>query len=100
MPLLDTAFNNRPLTRDPRASPHATDMHTEECFIDPQPRTGRPPAPPDRRWAAIGESWIYTKLGDDGSTGLLFGGRTSKADPLIDSYIEAIAEDPDTARVD
>ena len=28
-------------------------------------------------------SRIYTKLGDDGSTGLLFGGRTSKADPLI-----------------
>ena len=30
------------------------------------------------------ESRIYTKLGDDGSTGLLFGGRISKADPLID----------------
>jgi len=29
-------------------------------------------------------SRIYTKLGDDGSTGLLFGGRTSKADPLMD----------------
>lgn len=28
---------------------------------------------------------IYTKLGDDGSTGLLFGGRTSKASPLIDT---------------
>ncbi len=28
---------------------------------------------------------IYTKLGDDGSTGLLFGGRTTKADPLIDA---------------
>lgn len=27
---------------------------------------------------------IYTKLGDDGSTGLLFGGRVSKADALID----------------
>ena len=27
---------------------------------------------------------IYTKLGDDGSTGLLFGGRVSKADPLIE----------------
>lgn len=26
---------------------------------------------------------IYTKTGDDGSTGLLFGGRVSKADPLI-----------------
>ena len=28
-------------------------------------------------------SRIYTKTGDDGSTGLLFGGRTSKGDPLI-----------------
>lgn len=28
---------------------------------------------------------IYTKLGDDGSTGLLFGGRTSKDDPLVDT---------------
>lgn len=26
---------------------------------------------------------IYTKTGDDGSTGLLFGGRVSKGDPLI-----------------
>jgi len=26
---------------------------------------------------------VYTRLGDDGSTGLLFGGRTSKADPVI-----------------
>lgn len=30
-------------------------------------------------------SRIYTKLGDDGSTGLLFGGRTSKASALIDA---------------
>ena len=28
---------------------------------------------------------IYTKLGDDGTTGLLFGGRVSKADALIDA---------------
>lgn len=37
---------------------------------------------------------IYTKLGDDGSTGLLFGGRVSKADPLVDtlgSLDEAVA---------
>lgn len=27
---------------------------------------------------------LYTKTGDDGSTGLLFGGRVSKADPLIE----------------
>ncbi|MEO8751025.1 MAG: hypothetical protein ABI384_11560 [Allobranchiibius sp.] len=30
------------------------------------------------------EPRIYTKLGDDGSTGLLFGGRSSKDDPLIE----------------
>ncbi len=28
---------------------------------------------------------IYTKLGDDGSTGLLFGGRVAKSDPLVDA---------------
>ena len=28
---------------------------------------------------------IHTKLGDDGSTGLLFGGRVSKADALVDT---------------
>ena len=33
----------------------------------------------------MSEPRIYTKLGDDGSTGLLFGGRTSKADPLIET---------------
>jgi len=27
---------------------------------------------------------LYTKTGDDGTTGLLFGGRTSKADPVIE----------------
>lgn len=53
----------------------------------------------------MSESRIYTKLGDDGSTGLLFGGRTSKADPLIetigsiDETVAALglarAEDPD-----
>ncbi|TWP35820.1 cob(I)yrinic acid a,c-diamide adenosyltransferase [Leekyejoonella antrihumi] len=31
----------------------------------------------------MNEPRIYTKLGDDGSTGRLFGGRVSKADPLI-----------------
>lgn len=30
-------------------------------------------------------SRIYTKLGDDGSTGLLYGGRTSKSDPLMEA---------------
>jgi cob(I)alamin adenosyltransferase len=29
---------------------------------------------------------IYTKQGDDGSTGLLFGGRVSKADPVTEAY--------------
>ena len=36
--------------------------------------------------AAIETSPIYTKTGDDGTTGLLFGGRVSKADPLVDVY--------------
>lgn len=27
---------------------------------------------------------IYTKTGDDGTTGLLHGGRVSKSDPLIE----------------
>lgn len=39
-------------------------------------------------------SRIYTKLGDDGSTGMLFGGRISKADPLVrtlGSIDEAVA---------
>ena len=42
----------------------------------------------------MSEPRIYTKLGDDGSTGLLFGGRISKAHPLIDtlgSLDEAVA---------
>jgi cob(I)alamin adenosyltransferase len=29
---------------------------------------------------------IYTKTGDDGTTGLLHGGRVSKGDPLIEAY--------------
>lgn len=42
----------------------------------------------------MSQSRIYTKLGDDGSTGLLFGGRVSKADSLIEavgSIDEAVA---------
>ncbi len=31
-------------------------------------------------------SKIYTKTGDDGTTGLLFGGRVSKADALVEAY--------------
>lgn len=37
------------------------------------------------RGLPVAESRIYTKLGDDGSTGLLFGGRTAKSDPLVDT---------------
>jgi cob(I)alamin adenosyltransferase len=29
---------------------------------------------------------IYTRTGDDGSTGLLYGGRVSKADPATEAY--------------
>lgn len=29
---------------------------------------------------------VYTKTGDDGSTGMLFGGRISKADPRVEAY--------------
>ena len=29
---------------------------------------------------------IYTKTGDDGTTGLLYGGRVSKDDPATDAY--------------
>jgi cob(I)alamin adenosyltransferase len=49
---------------------------------------------------------IYTKKGDDGTTGLLYGGRVSKADPVTEAYgsldeavaalgvVRALAEDP------
>ena len=37
------------------------------------PQSGRREAPP-----------IYTMTGDDGTTGLLFGGRVSKADPVVE----------------
>src|SRR6266545_2822354 len=29
---------------------------------------------------------IYTRTGDDGTTGLLYGGRISKADPATEAY--------------
>jgi len=32
-----------------------------------------------------GAAPIYTKTGDDGTTGLLFGGRVSKADPVVEA---------------
>ena len=31
-------------------------------------------------------SSIYTKTGDDGTTGLFHGGRVSKADAIVDAY--------------
>lgn len=34
--------------------------------------------------SATGQPPIYTKTGDDGTTGRLFGGRVSKADPVIE----------------
>jgi cob(I)alamin adenosyltransferase len=37
-----------------------------------------------RRMAAGGKPPIYTKTGDDGTTGLLFGGRVSKANPVVE----------------
>ncbi len=35
------------------------------------------------RWAG-GTPPIYTKTGDDGTTGMLFGGRVSKAEPVVE----------------
>jgi cob(I)alamin adenosyltransferase len=35
--------------------------------------------------AGRGTPPIYTKTGDDGATGLLFGGRVSKADPVVEA---------------
>jgi cob(I)alamin adenosyltransferase len=52
---------------------------------------------------------IYTKTGDDGTTGLLYGGRVSKADPATEAYgttdesvavlglARALTEDPSLA---
>ncbi len=34
----------------------------------------------------VTRSRIYTKTGDDGTTGLLYGGRVSKGDELVDAY--------------
>src|SRR6266550_1391777 len=35
---------------------------------------------------SLAEVRIYTKKGDDGTTGLLYGGRVSKADPATEAY--------------
>jgi cob(I)alamin adenosyltransferase len=57
-------------------------------------------------------SSVYTRLGDDGSTGRLFGGRLSKDHPLVDACgdidetvsalglaREALSDDPETAEL-
>jgi cob(I)alamin adenosyltransferase len=53
-----------------------------------------------------GKVRIYTKKGDDGTTGLLYGGRVSKADPATEAYgsvdesvaalgmVRALSDDP------
>lgn len=48
-------------------------------------RTGKGPQSTGQGPRSTGEGPpIYTKTGDDGTTGLLFGGRVSKADPVIE----------------
>ena len=37
-------------------------------------------------WLCLRGMRIYTKRGDDGTTGLLYGGRISKADPATEAY--------------
>jgi cob(I)alamin adenosyltransferase len=39
-----------------------------------------------RGYAQVDVPRIYTKTGDDGTTGLLYGGRVSKADPATEAY--------------
>jgi cob(I)alamin adenosyltransferase len=43
------------------------------------------PGPPSQVAYPVGVR-IYTKTGDDGTTGLLYGGRISKADPVAEAY--------------
>lgn len=40
----------------------------------------------NHREIVMTRSRIYTKTGDDGTTGLLYGGRVSKGDELVDAY--------------
>ena len=44
------------------------------------------PAGDGHREPVMTASRIYTKTGDDGTTGLLYGGRVSKGDELVDAY--------------
>src|ERR671918_26758 len=52
-------------------------------------RSARPHGPrlgPSGRGYPIRVSKIYTRTGDDGTTGLLYGSRISKADPAAEAY--------------
>lgn len=63
----------------------------------------RPPGPElgsDRPDYPIQVSKIYTRTGDDGTTGLLYGSRISKADPAAEAYgsVDETVADLGTAR--
>ena len=60
-------------------------MHTEEFFTEPRPWGAAQPTIATGR-CIVTRSRIYTKTGDDGTTGLLYGGRVSKGDELVDAY--------------
>jgi cob(I)alamin adenosyltransferase len=50
-------------------------------------RLGRPPAGvPDRRRSNLAGVKVYTRKGDDGTTGLLYGGRVAKDDSGPEAY--------------
>jgi cob(I)alamin adenosyltransferase len=53
-------------------------------FLSSVPPDGGRPRPLDGYPNRVGK--IYTKTGDDGSTGLLYGGRISKSDPAAEAY--------------
>jgi len=44
------------------------------------------PLSPPRARGYLSDVRIYTKKGDDGTTGLLYGGRVSKGDPATEAY--------------
>src|SRR5262249_6188008 len=90
---------------DPKRGDHRGDDRTEPASHEEPPSPPRPrrrkgdrrlgaeasryrrPQPkPRRRRGYPSRVRIYTKAGDDGTTGLLYGGRISKADPLTDAY--------------
>src|SRR5439155_7738361 len=51
-----------------------------------RPRRGRGPRAPQRLPDSFDRVKIYTRKGDDGTTGLLFGGRVRKDDALPRAY--------------